>query len=209
MTTPGLPLKPDPQTGQPRPPRAPLENGWRRSEDKSRNGATKVPQPPPAAGPVLEWFHPSHGRLWTFIALSVVVVAGVFTLKDGGLAWMGTWWLWLFFLPLPVFFLARERNLRIAAGADWLAYGNSSLRTYELTKIHVTVGGVAHQLILEDAHGGRLEYVPIHELQLNRELWDLVYLGLLHSTYENGADVNRMAKEYLSLNIPPHLRKWD
>lgn len=178
-------------------------------ETKHNRGASSVPQPPNGQGPVLEWFRPTPGAGLTMgLILSATMVA-FFSWRDSGIGWMSVWWLWLFVLAGPVYFLATGRNLRISAGADWLAYGKTFLKTYELTKIHVTVGGAAHQLILEDAHGGRLEYVGIHDLQLNRELWDLVYLGLLHSTYENNADVNRMAKNYLGLSIPPHLRTWE
>ena len=97
----------------------------------------------------------------------------------------------------------------MSAGADWLAYGKRGFsKTYELTKINVTVGGAAHYLDIEDRHGNAF-YGQINDLQLNRELWDLVYLGLLYSVHEGGASTNKMARDYLGLDIPPHLRTWE
>ncbi|PKW13708.1 hypothetical protein [Saccharopolyspora spinosa] len=204
----GLPPKPDSQTGKPRPPRAPLEPGWKSPEVKHKRGVTKVPQQPEGEGPILEWFFPTRGRALTFGLIMVTIMVAFFTWRDFGFGWVTVWWLWLFIVPWPSLFLLTGRNLRMSAGADWLAYGKNFVKTYELTKVNVTVGGAAHYLDIEDSHGRQL-YVQINNLQLNRELWDLAYLGLLYSVHEGGASTNKMARDYLGLNIPPHLRKWE
>ncbi|MCI2423459.1 hypothetical protein MOQ72_39215 [Saccharopolyspora sp. K220] len=179
------------------------------AEDKHKHGLSKVSQPPDGEGPILEWFYPTRGRALTFGAIAVAIMVAYFTWRDFGFGWMTVWWLWLFIIPWPFIFLLAGRNIRISAGADWLIYGKKGLiKTYELTKVNVTVGGAAHYLDIEDRHGNEL-YVQINNLQLNRELWDLVYLGLLYSVHEGGASSNEMARNYLGLNIPPHLRKWE
>ncbi len=71
-----LPPKPDPQTGEPRPPHAPLEPDWKRPEDKHENGESKVPQSPEREGPILEWFYPTLGRGGAFIGIALVIFVG-------------------------------------------------------------------------------------------------------------------------------------
>lgn len=202
MTT-GLPPKPDPQTGEPRPPRAPLEPGWKMPGDKHKNGLSKVPQPPEGEGPLLEWFYPTRGTGLIMGTIMSVIMIGFFTLKDFGFSWMTTWWLWLFVLPWPLLILLLTRNNRLSAGADWLGYDKHGLiKTYELTKVEVTVGGFARYLVLEDRNGNAMR-AQFGDLQQNRELWDLVYNGILHSVHAHGAQTNKMARDYLRLNLPP------
>ncbi|MEB3371928.1 hypothetical protein [Saccharopolyspora mangrovi] len=186
-----------------------MEPGWKTPEDKHKRGRAKVAEPPEGEGPVLEWFYPTRGRALTMGLILAVIAVAYLVWRDWGFGWVTTWWLWLFILPWPFLFLLAGRNLRMSAGADWLIYGKSGIvKIYELTKVHVTVGGAAHYLDIEDRHGNSL-YAQINNLQLNRELWDLVYLGILHSVHEGRAETNTMADNYLALKVPPHLREWE
>lgn len=198
---------PDPQTGEPRPPHAPLEPDWKRSEDKHRNGASRVAQPPEGEGPILEWFCATTGRGVYFIVLLLVIFIGFLTVRDGGFGWMTHWFLWAIMVPFVAFFWFANRGTRLSAGADWLCYGKKTfIKTYELTKVRATTGGAARYLELEDRRGNKLS-AQINDLQLNRELWDLVYNGILHSVYVHEAETNQMAKDFLGLNLPPQYWK--
>ena len=41
----------------------------------------------------------------------------------------------------------------------------------------------------------------------NRELWVLVYNGILHSVHVHGAETNKIARNFLGLDIPPQYRR--
>lgn len=176
---------------------------------KHKRGRSKVAESPAGEGPLLEWFYPKRGSGAYVGGIMSAIMIGFFTFRDFGFSWMATWWLWLFVLPWPFIFLLADRNIRISAGPDWLIYGKDGvIKTYELTKVNVTIGGAAHYLDLEDRHGAKLS-THILYLQFNRELWDLVYLGILYSVQEGGAETNDRADDYLALKIPPHLREWE
>lgn len=205
--TPELPPKPDPQTGEPRPPRAPLERGWRAPASKHKRGRSKVAEPPEGEGPILEWFYPTRGSNIMIGLLMSLVIVVFLCIRDFGFSWMATWWLWLFVIPWPFFFMLSQRSIRISAGADWLIYNKSGLiKTYELTKVNVKIGGAAHYLDIEDRHGNGISTHVLY-FQFNRELWDLVYNGILHSVHEQGAETNQLAKGYLQLDLPPQHRE--
>ncbi|NHD18997.1 hypothetical protein G9447_18660 [Actinopolyspora sp. BKK1] len=204
--TAGLPPKPDPHTGEPRPPRAPLEPEWKDAENKRPDGANKAPRAPEGESPALEWFCPSRGQSFSIgVTISLVVLAfGV--LRDGGLGWMTTWWLWLFVVPWPFVTLLAGRNTRMSAGADWFRYGKKGfIRTYELTSVKVTTEGASRALRLNDAEQRTLS-VQLNDIQRNRELWDLVYNGILHSVRGNGAETNKLARTFLDLDNPLRFR---
>lgn len=198
-----LPPKPDPRSGDPRPPHAPLERDWSGPEDKHKNGASKVPRPPEGEGPMLEWFCAAPGRGVHFIVILLVIFIGFLTVRDGGFGWATNWVLWAIMAPFVVFVWFANRNTRMSAGADWLCYGKKSfIKTYELTEVKATTGGAARYLELKDRQGNALS-VQLNDVQLNRELWDLVYNGILHSVYIHGAETNQLAKDFLGLNLPP------
>lgn len=203
-----LPPKPDPQTGEPRPPSAPLEPGNTKAGDRREAARHKVKPPPPGEGPILEWFYPN--RTSRVVAGLIVSVLGllVYVTKDwisgeSGLSWVGTWWLWLLLTPWPFIFLLLG-NEPVSAGADWLAGRRIFVKTYDLVKVKVgiTSGGAAHELQIADKHGKTARY-RIIELQQNHKLWDLVYNGLIHSVHINGAETNQRARDYLLLEYPP------
>ncbi len=202
-----LPPKPDPQTGEPRPPHAPLEPGWKMPEDKHKRGKEKVPSPPAGEGPILEWFCPTPGRGGTFVGIALLIFAGFLTIRDGGFGWMAHWFLWAIMAPFLAILWFTNKSTRMSAGSDWIFYGKKSfIKTYELVQVNATAGGAARYLDLKDRHDNTL-YVQLNDLQLNRELWDLVYNGILHSVHVNGAETNKMAKDFLGLGIPPGKHK--
>ncbi|MEV4643639.1 hypothetical protein [Saccharopolyspora sp. NPDC049357] len=64
------------------------------------------------------------------------------------------------------------------------------MRIYELTSINY-VGrgsGTSFAVVLKDRE--RSVELPLHIVQANKQLWDLVYLGMRYSA-TNGAEVNR------------------
>ncbi|MFF5985696.1 hypothetical protein [Prauserella flavalba] len=155
---------------------------------------------------MLEWFYPDRtGRVVTGLFLSLVAIVA-YTLMDWGFSWVENPWLWLLVVPWPFILLATGGNYRTAAGADWLIYGkNGFVKTYELKSVKVHIEGPVHAIDLEDRNGRGLR-VKLHALQENRQLWDLVYNGILHSVHVGGAETNKRARDYLLLDFPPHLR---
>ncbi|GAB3549123.1 hypothetical protein J2S53_004142 [Actinopolyspora lacussalsi] len=142
----------------------------------------------------------------TLGAIMATVMFVFFCVRDTGFSWMTTWWLWLFVVLSPLPFLFVGRAIRISAGADWLRYGKTGfVSTYELTTAKITTGGASRYLELTDEHGNSA-YAPLHNLQMNRELWDLVYNGILHSVRGNGAETNKLARTFLDLDNPLRFR---
>ncbi|TWF92574.1 hypothetical protein FHU35_17217 [Saccharopolyspora dendranthemae] len=196
-------------TGEPRPPRGPLSRDWRKPEENSRRALSKVPHPPEGAGRILESFHPTIASSYTFGFGISLAVLGLLTLQDLGFWWMHVWWLWLFVVPWPFLFVLKRSRIRISAGADWLMYGKSGLiKTYELTKVNLDGSGWNAVLEIEDRAGERIR-APLRRFQYNRELWDLVYLGLLHSVQAGPARSNAAADAQLGLKVPAHHREWE
>lgn len=148
----GLPQKPDAITGEPRPPRAPLPRDWRKPEENYKRALSKVPHPPEGSGSILESFHPTIASSYTSGFWISLAMLGLMTMQDFGFEWVHVWWLWLFVVPWPFFFVLKRSRIRISAGANWLMYGKSGLvRTYELTKINLEGAGWEAVLEIEDA----------------------------------------------------------
>ncbi|SDK26450.1 hypothetical protein SAMN04487820_10633 [Actinopolyspora mzabensis] len=189
-----LPPRPDPWTGEPRPPRAPAFFGTRKAE-KSRDSDReqeqhRKPEPPPGQGPVLEWYrHSRLGALSVALAGFVLIVGGV-TLKQGlEFSWMSLWPVWVICLLATIGLYVLSRKLRQAAGADWYSNGGEWVRLYELVEVTVKHRSSSMYLDLKDT-GGRKVHAKIEEVQEDRDMWDLVYNGLLHSVVANGASTN-------------------
>lgn len=193
-----LPPVPDRTTGEPRPPRAPLRAGWKPGE-RAQASTVKAFEPPPGQGAVLEWFQESRRAVITGTAFLFLIVAGFLTVKAHGLAWMGVWWLWLILLVFLVPSYTSFRGKRLSAGADWLRFNKAWVRTYALTEVKAGREFAAVGLELTDADGRRL-HAKLTELQQNRELWDLVYNGLVHSI-RDGAATNSLALAALELDV--------
>lgn len=188
--------KPDPVTGLPRPPHAPVEGDWRPTDRETPQRA-KVPKPPEGGSPTLEWFQTSRPNKLVPGLIGVVVMLAFFCIRDTGFDWMRTWWLWIFVvIPVPIFYLIMRDPM--SAGADWFNYNGSFVRTYELSSVQISYGGAATYLDLEDS-GERTVSVQLHVVQQNRALWDLVYNGILHSVHRGRAATNRDALDRLHL----------
>lgn len=138
-----LPPKPDPVTGEPRPPHAPNFRGDEKYNESTQDRRrSRKPSPPPGQNPVLAWRQGSpwsaiQSGLWGFGLL--VVLTSLITLADrhGPFHWMQFWQLWLI---IAVGVLAATLTIgsdRCLAGADWVRYRKSWVRTYELSVISV------------------------------------------------------------------------
>ncbi len=197
----GLPPRPDPATGYPRPPHAPLMVGKeRRFAEREHLASTRVPSPPDGQGPVLEWSRePLRGRGRYAIPLPLIVVALAATIETRSVEWMTSWWPWAFVAALALFYYFSARPM-MCAGADWYRCGSRFVRTYELVSATVSrtaTGDVSWHLNLKDEAGCKTA-TRLDDLERNPLLWDLVYNGILHSV-RNGAKTNRDSREYLSL----------
>lgn len=198
MTT-ELPRRPNPQTGEPRPPKAPVFSVW---GELDRNGSrfAKYPAAPAGRGPVLEWYQgtPSAGVYAGFLVAALMF--GFLCLKDWGLGWTATWWLWIFVvIPIPMWTLIGRRH-GISAGADWFAVKKGHVDLYELTEVRVegASGGLSWTLELADEKGTELS-VDSRDVQANSKLWDLVHNGILYSVRHRSAKTNRHALDKLRL----------
>lgn len=196
METHALPPKPDTQTGEPRPPRAPGSTGAGEFEGAFRAG--KDPAPPPDQGPLLECFFQERGVALVATAISALVFIGGVTLATGGFAWMGYWWAYAIAAVLLIILYRSSRSSYLGAGADWVQNSRTWVRTYQLTKIKYlsTPGGFRVQLT--DASGRALG-CSIWEMRGNPALWDLVYNGIRHSAAYNGAQLNWVARRHLPI----------
>jgi hypothetical protein len=193
-----LPPKPDARTGEPRPPEAPLRAGWSPGE-KASPGEVPPFEAPPGRGPVLEWYQHSRASTWWAAASGFGVLAGFATFKAGGLQWVGYWWMWLIIVLTLLFVFFSVGGKRLSAGADWLRGKKGWVSTYELTRIKATRAYATIAFQFTDAEDRHL-YMTATDLQENPRLWDLVYNGVLHSVYVNGAEVNSLGRKTLQLD---------
>jgi hypothetical protein len=187
--------KPSRDTGEPRPPQAPVEPDWRPFDKATDLGPQ---EPPPGKGPALEWFADAKSTLWGAAVFTFLLVSVLLTVRAGGFGWMRTWWLWLILVGCCSLFLLARKKLRTTAGSDWLRMDQQWVDTYRLRSIRVTRGARTHHLELVDQAGNKL-HTQVYYLQKNRRLWDLVFNGILHSIVHSGADVNRRAVDHLHL----------
>ncbi|GAA4861350.1 hypothetical protein [Saccharopolyspora cebuensis] len=191
--------RPNPQTGEPRPPKAPVFSVWGELE---RNSAKKAryPAAPEGRGPVLEWYQGTpSGYLLGGVFASIIIFALV-CLMDWGFDWMRTWWLWIFVvIPIPMWALM-GRQYGISAGADWLAVKKGHVDLYELTEVTVegASGGLSWTIELTDKKGTEMS-VDAAKVQANQQLWDLVYNGIQHSVHHGSAKTNKRALDKLRL----------
>lgn len=190
-----LPPRPDPVTGNPRPPQVPLGFDLRHSPVKASERGRR-PTPPIADEPALEWY--CRPRSWVAAGLILVIMVVPLTIAQRGLSWMGFWWFWPILAGVCLLAFVKSGE-RIAAGAAWFMYGRCVVRTYELTSVKLvrSSGGRASELELRDAHGGKA-FVGMWKFQLHPRMWDLVYNGIRHSV-RAGAETNGRVREHLRL----------
>jgi hypothetical protein len=209
MTTGKLPLKPDSVSGMPRPPEAPLGGGRRYGHGGPTNTST-APDSPPGLGPALEW----TTRPWTEflggVAFMVAIAIVFLTLGNGDMGWAAYWVNWLIIVSLSALgvLIAVLIAGGLVAGADWVRYGKEWVKTYELTEVKLGEPRAKNSLILKDSDGREFS-ISLWMLQSNRKLSDLVYNGMLHSVYYNGATVNDPARERLLLDPQLHILYYD
>lgn len=132
---------------------------------------------------------------------TVVIAVGVGFRQGFDFSWVGLWWVWIILAFWGLGFYGIFRKVGAAAGADWLKVGRIWVLLYELTEIKVRHRGMSMHLNLKDS-GNRSLQVRVDELQEDRDLWDLVYNGLLHSAAVNGAKTNWAAHSLLEVPDP-------
>lgn len=193
-----LPPQPDPETGRPRPPRAPV--GLKPGNRSSGIRNARKPYPPPGQSPALECYRESpRNAVVSGIGGFFLVSLCTGLLLDPDYWYdLGSAWMWL--LPLISGFLITVTIGvgHCCAGAGWFARGNSWVTTYNLTSIKVTIPQNDRYLDLEDSAGRQLR-LPLATAQANKDLWDLVYNGILHSASIGDADINTLAGNDLRL----------
>jgi hypothetical protein len=219
-----LPPRPDPKTGHPFPPHAPAYAGSDTDSDKATPRPNRFfgpPEPPEGMGRPLAWHYDNvvgNVRRY-FVALAIVLVgiAILSLLRGDGLADLLIWQVW----PVAVigtYLMSDPLTFKtITAGSDWLQWGtrkrwyhraprDGHINTYELVSVTASGSGASLYLKLEDADGNIL-FRMRHALQQNRQIWDLLYNGILHSV-ANGAETDTLAIGILKLDETPalHLR---
>jgi len=201
-----LPPKPDRETGQPRPPRAPgllFKQKSEAVEARERvNDPGRAPASPEGEGPVLAWYKSSQRRALRMAAWGVpVFIVGVTLLQGFSVEWMKFWQVWLVVLLFIVGLYYLERKVECAAGAEWLKVGKTWVRLYELVQVKAKHRSNALHLDFEDS-AGRWVMVRAQDLQRSRELWDLVYNGVLHSVIAGGAKTNGLVHKVFEVPQP-------
>ncbi|HEX5402336.1 MAG TPA: hypothetical protein VFX16_08550 [Pseudonocardiaceae bacterium] len=198
-----LPPVPDPETGEPRPPRAPGRASAKPARfDRSRVSDPELaPVPPAGQGPVLAWYRTTRRYAVQVGAGGALAVAVLLWLRAGfHVFWITYWWVWLSIAVIGV--LVGYTQLRghdqCAAGVEWLSGRRSWVRTYELVKVKSLLAIGTPLISMEDSGGRRLS-VPLTALQSDRLLWDLVYNGILHSVIAGNAETNGAVHVHLRL----------
>lgn len=195
----GMPQKPDPVTGEPRPPKAPI---YGRAAEYTDTSEGKAPKPPGGCSPTLEWHTESNASNLLASAFVALLMIAVLLLAEG-VSWVGYWWVWVAVVVIPLIPYWVMRGSFRAAGAGWLRTDRGWVDTYDiiLIRLEVTTKSV---LTLQDSTK-RGVTVEIGSLQSNRRLWDLVYNGMLCSI-ENGVttEVNAYAQKVLKLPAPKY-----
>lgn len=187
-----LPPRPDPETGEPRPPKAPEFRSVRRparsrSEASTSTAGVARPEPPDGEGPALVWEPPDRYRQLRAGAVAFVLqTLGVCVLQGFSLAWMSVPWCWLLILVFSVLVALGARQEPLAVGAEWLRVGRRWVRLYELAEISTIRRRGDLYLRLADRDGRRLT-VNAENLRQWPLMWDLVYNGMLHSVIAGGA----------------------
>ena len=87
---------------------------------------------------------------------------------------------------------------RVLAGARWVQERDKWVSTYELTKIRSTTVGLNRASKLTDAQGNTLVLV-LRNAQMNPQLWNLVYNGIVHSVASGECDISKAARRILKV----------
>jgi len=175
------------------------------AEEEARGRVTdpaKAPEPPDGEGPLLVWFQASRKRALLTTAWGIPLYPlGVTILQGFSVEWMKYWqpWVVLPFLLIAVY--SSFRTAVCAAGADWLKVGKSWVRLYELVEVTAKHRSNALYLDFKDGAGRELG-ARAQDLQGTRELWDLVYNGIVHSVIAGGAKTNGLVHKVFEVPQP-------
>lgn len=194
MTTSELPPKPDPVSGEPRPPRAPGFNKGEKppkDQDPDRDQSIRrMPTPPDGEGRMLEWYrHSQRNAILGGLLAFAFIAIGITLMQGFSLLWMTAWWMWLLVALGSLGVYSSFRSVECAAGAEWLKVGKMWVRLYELTEIKARHRSHSIHLDFKDSAGREL-MVKSDDIQEDRDMWDLVYNGMLHSVIAGGAKTN-------------------
>ena len=128
-----------------------------------------------------------------------MMVAGVTLMQAFDLRWMTFWWAWVLVLVFTGLIMGTVRRSGCSAGADWLQHPGGWVRLYELTKATAHWRSNATHVDFEDRHGN-VVMISLSDLHEDREIWDLVYNGILHSVVSGGAETN--GRLHSALDVP-------
>jgi heme/copper-type cytochrome/quinol oxidase subunit 1 len=191
---------PDTHSAEARPPRAPVEPDWTplRSSRPAR-----IPTPP-GEDPVLEFFQ-YRRRFAVVVGLSAGGLILLIPLVQGaGREWLASSWVpWGWVVGTFVLFYWLARRGVLAASRDWLAYKTFRttpwVRLDELVEVSLALhfAGVPHVKLVDSA--GRTVGVRLADVQANRDLWDLVYAGILRSMQSHDVKIDDFAHHRLQL----------
>ena len=200
----GLPPKPDPMTGRPRPPRGPAAvKGTRKASPARDDALVGAPPPPPDQGPVLAWYRSSRSYVIQLGILGFIVTAVLLSARDGfHFHWVKYWWAWLILVLAGVLIgLTQRKGLECSAGVEWVRGRKTWVRTYELVKVKLSVGVGQFYLSMQDCDGRSMS-LAVAALQEDPLMWDLVYNGVLHSVIAGGAETNGQLHRFLRVPYP-------
>lgn len=140
----GLPPRPDPVTGRPRPPRAPGRHGVTAAKDSPDRDdpLAHAPAPPPAQGPVLAWYRSSSRYAVRLGVAGFSLSAVLLSARDSfQFHWVGYWWAWLALVLIGVLIgWTYRRSSECSAGVEWVRGRTAWVSTYELVKVKLSVG---------------------------------------------------------------------
>lgn len=188
------PPRPNPDTGEPRPPQAPAP----RHEATRANRTRRKPEPPDGRGPTPVMAHyREQARYPVFDAVKATTTFAI-TVLLVSVAGSAAELVWPVYPITGIYFLGfllfRQREL-VSCGVEWIQHNHHWVHgTYELDRVDYACGrnGQPSQLVL-DKHVHRVN-LPVDVLSSNQELWDYVHLALRHSAV-NGAEITVAARE--------------
>lgn len=205
-----LPPKPDPNTGEPRPPMAPEFRQGKlaeKSRDANRvNEASAKPSPPSGQGPAFAWYQPSrHKQAITGLTAFFVQIIGLTVLQGFDPSWIAYWPPWAVIIAVSLLMTWMVSTSACSVGADWLKVSRRRwVRLYDLAYVKTAFHNTDLHVEFKDRDGRYLD-AKLEDLQQDRGMWDLIYNGILHSIIAGGADAHHV---HSTLKIPfPHSMK--
>jgi hypothetical protein len=179
-----------------------MGSGKRPEQDHDRETRLSAkPSPPDGQGPVLAWYRSSRrGAFSAGIVGVVLIVGGLYLVKGFDLKVLEFWWVWLVAIAAGVGMFFSTKASWCATGADWFTFQKSWVKTYELTEIKTRFYSNTIYVYLTDSDAHKVEF-PIHIVQKDRLMWDLVYNGIRHSIAK-GARLTGTAGNYFSSGLP-------